>query len=246
LSRYDIGRIRARGALLVAQSVLAASMGAPELSLDVSGAAPSPAALPSLASAIEAAAARDPILLEALARLKAQEKTTVAIGARLRPNLLATGTVSGRAGGGTPSGDGPVPAGNGFLPDVPNWDVGVVLSWTLFDGVTLAERDASQALEAVRKDEVAVYKEQEVAAIEKACVKVWVANSALPALNSAVAGAVANYAQAEARFRAGLGNAVELADAEALRTDATVQLALGLFEAARARAVFGRAIAEGL
>jgi outer membrane protein TolC len=32
LSRYDIGRIRARGALLVAQSVLAASMGAPELS----------------------------------------------------------------------------------------------------------------------------------------------------------------------------------------------------------------------
>jgi len=73
-----------------------------------------------------------------------------------------------------------------------------------------------------------------------------VANDALPALKSAVDGAVANYAQADARFRAGLGNAVELADAEALRTDANVQLALGLFEAARARAVFGRTIAEGL
>jgi outer membrane protein len=246
LSRYDIGRIRARGAVLVAQSVLAASMGAPELSLDVSGAPPSPAALPSLAGSIEAAAARDPILLATLARLKAQEKTTAAIGARLRPNLFATGTLSGRAGGAAPSGDAPVPAGNGFVPDVPNWDVGMVLRWSLFDGVTLAERDASRAEEAVRKDEVAVYREQEVAAIEKAYVQVGVANSALIALKSAVAGAVANYAQADARFRAGLGNAVELADAEALLTDANVQFALGVFEATRARAVFGRTIAEGL
>jgi outer membrane protein TolC len=221
-------------------------MGAPELSLDVSGAPPSPAALPSLARSIETAAARDPVLLEALARLKAQEKTTGAIGARLRPNLVATGTLSGRAGGGAPSGDGPVPAGNGFLPDVPNWDVGLILSWTLFDGVTFAERNASRAEEAVRKDEVALYKEQEVAAVENSYVRVTVANAALPALKSAVTGAVANYAQADARFRAGLGNAVELADAEALRTDADVQFALGLFEATRARAIFGRAIAEGL
>jgi outer membrane protein len=246
LSRYDIGRIRARGAVLVAQSVLAASMGAPELSLDVSGSPPSPVALPSLVRSIEAAAARDPVLLSALSRLRAQERNTVAIGARLRPNLFATGTLSGRAGGAAPSGDAPVPGGNGLVPDVPNWDVGVVLTWTLFDGVTLAEREASLAEEAVRNDEVAVYREREIAAIEKAYVQVEVANSALPALNSAVAGAVANYAQADARFRAGLGNAVELADAEALRTDANVQLALGLFEAARARAVFGRTIAEGL
>jgi len=56
--------------------------------------------------------------------------------------------------------------------------------------------------------------------------------------------AVANYAQADARFRSGLGNAVELADAEALRTDAEIQLALGSFELARARAALGRAIAE--
>jgi len=132
------------------------------------------------------------------------------------------------------------------LPDVPNWDVGLILSWTLFDGVTLAERNASQAEEAVRKDEVALYKQREVAAIEAAYVQVSVANAALPALRSAVTGAVANYAQADARFRAGLGNAVELADAEALRTDADVHFALGLFEATRARAVFGRAIAEGL
>jgi len=245
LSRYDIGRLRARGGLLVAQSVLAASIGAPELSLDVSGPAPAAASLPSLASAIQTAAARDPLVLEALARLQAQEKTTAAIGARLRPDLLATGTLSGRAGGAT-SGDAAAITGGGFLPDVPNWDVGLVLSWTLFDGVTLARRNASEVEEDVQKEEVALYKERQVAEIEEAYVRASVANAVLPALRSAAAGAVANYAQADARFQAGLGNAVELADAEALRTDADVQLALGVFAIARARAVFGRAIAEGL
>jgi outer membrane protein len=39
---------------------------------------------------------------------------------------------------------------------------------------------------------------------------------------------------------------VELADAEAVRTDAEIQLALGEFDLERARAAFGRAIAEGL
>jgi outer membrane protein len=77
-------------------------------------------------------------------------------------------------------------------------------------------------------------------------VQVSVAKDAVPALQDAVRGALANYAQADARFRAGLGNAVELADAEDLRTTAEVQLAIGLFAVARARAVFGRAIAEGL
>ena len=55
-----------------------------------------------------------------------------------------------------------------------------------------------------------------------------------------------NYTQADARFKAGLGTSVELADAEALRTDGEIQLALGVFELARARAAFGRSIAEGL
>jgi outer membrane protein TolC len=246
LARYDIGRIRAKGGVLVAQSVLAASMGAPEAALDVSGPAPVPSDLPSLADAIRMAAAKDPRMQEALARLSAQEKNTTAIGAALRPNLFATGTLSGRAGGQPASTGGLVPSGDGFVPDVPNWDVGLVLSWTVFDGVTLASRDASRVAESARKQEVLLYREREVAAVTQGYVKVEVARDAVPALRDAVKGAVANYAQADARFGAGLGNAVELADAEALRADSEVQLALGLFEVARARAAFGRAIAEGL
>jgi outer membrane protein len=244
LARYDIGRIRANGGVRVALSVLAAAIGSPDLTVDVSGPAPTPAELPPLSEAIRAAAAKDPVLAEAVANLAAQEKTSKALAAQLRPNLFATGTFSGRAGG-APAG-GVTPDGSGFVPDLPNWDVGLVLSWTLFDGVYLAQRDASRAREHERKAEVAVAQEREVANVTQSYVRVTVARDAVPALHDAVRGAVANYAQADARFQSGLGNAVELADAEAIRTDADVELALGLFEVARARAAFGRAIAEGL
>jgi outer membrane protein len=121
-----------------------------------------------------------------------------------------------------------------------------VLSWPLFDGTISARRDAAQAGEQVRRDEIDVAREQEVARVRQAYVGVGVARSTLVALENAVLASHANYAQADARFRAGIGNAVELADAEAVRTDAEIRRALGQFELAQARASFGRAIAEGL
>ena len=51
--------------------------------------------------------------------------------------------------------------------------------------------------------------------------------------------------QAEARFKAGLGTSVELAEAEALLAEAEIRKALGEFDVARARAALGRALAEG-
>ena len=98
----------------------------------------------------------------------------------------------------------------------------------------------------MRRDEIDVTREQEVARVRQAYVQVGVARSALVALENAVIAAHANYDQADARFKAGIGNAVELADAEAVRTDAEIQRALGQFELAQSRAAFGRAVAEGL
>ena len=62
----------------------------------------------------------------------------------------------------------------------------------------------------------------------------------------AVDAATANLDQANARFGKGLGTAVELADAEALLTDSQIQLAVGRFQRARARARLARVIAEVL
>lgn len=246
LTRFDIGRIKAQGGLESAQVVLAAAVGVPDAALDISDAPPAPNELPSLAAAIREGARRDPAILQAASDLRAAEATTKAIGAELRPDVSATATLSGRAGGATPSGNGAAAQGSGWLPEVPNWDIGLVLNVPLFDGIVTARRDAAKARERVRAEELSAATQRELAAIREAYVASNVAQAALPRLSSAVDAARANYAQAEARFNAGLGTSVELADAEAIRTDAEIQLALGQFELARARAQFGRTIAEGI
>lgn len=246
LTRFDIGRLRARGGLTVSQNVFAASVGVTDAALDVAAAPPIPADMPALVAAIQQASARDPRILEAMSRLKAEEERTRAIGAELRPDVSLTATISGRAGGAPPSGNGESANAGGWLPNVPNWDVGLVLSWPLFEGTISARKEASRALQDVRHEEISLARYQQVSAIQQAYGAVVVARTVLPGLQHAVEAAHANYAQADARFRAGLGTSVELADAEALRTDAEIRFALGQFDIARARAAFGRTIAEGL
>jgi len=245
LARFDVGRINARGGEAVAQSVLAAAIGAPDGAVDISSEILQPADMPALPDAIALAQQRDPRLAETITRLKASEAHTRAIGAELRPDVTLTGTLSGRAGGAPPS-SGPTAKGDGWVPDVPNWDVGIVISWPLFDGTINARRDAAHSVEDVRRSDIDVVSEQDLAAVRQAYVNVQVASLALVALTNSVMAARANYDQANARFNSGIGNAVELADAEAVRTNAEIQLALGQFEIGRARAAFGRAIAEGL
>jgi outer membrane protein TolC len=245
LERFDVGRVRARGGLVVAQSVLSAAIGAPDPAVDAAGDPLEVADMPALTQALALAQARDPRLAETLAELKAAEERTRAVGAELRPDVSLTATLTGRAGA-APASTGSAPTGSGWLPIVPNWDVGVVFSWPLFDGVIAARRNAAQSAEQVRRDEIDVRREQQVAEVRQTYVSVRVARAALFALARSVLAARANYEQADARFGAGIGNAVELADAENVRTDAEIQLAIGQFDLERARAAFGRAIAEGL
>jgi len=246
LTRFDTGRIRARGGLAAAQAVLAAAVGASDLRLDAADESPTPSDLPALREAVQLASDRDPLLREALARLRAQELETRAVAALGRPDLQLSATISVRAGGAAPSNGGAVPRGSGYLPDVPNWDGVLALSWPLYDPTIAARERASRASEQVRRSEIDLVRQQVVASVEQAYVSVVVSREALPALRRELEAARANYAQAEARFKAGLGTSVELADAEALRADAEIRVALGTFELAKARAMFGRAVADGL
>jgi len=245
LARFDAGRIQARGGLETAQAVYAAAVGVPDAALDVLGTSTTPPDLPALNDAIQQASARDPRILAAIAAVRAQEQQTRAIGAEARPDFFLTATISGRAGGAAPS-SGQTADGSGFLPEVPNWDVGVVFSWPLFDPVVRARAGASRATEEVRREELNQTRFVAVAGIRQAYVAVKVARDALPALQKALEAAQANWSQADARFRAGLGTAVEVADAEAILADASINLALGIFNVARSRAAFGRTIAESV
>jgi outer membrane protein len=245
LTHFDVGRIKARGGESVAQSVLSAAIGSPDAAVDIASETLQPTDMPALPEAIALAKQRDPRLAETIARLKAAEAQTSAIGATLRPDLTLTGTLSGRAGGAAPS-SGPSANGDGWVPNVPNWDAGIVLSWPLFDGTVHARQSAASSAEEVHRSDIAVVSEQDLAEVRQAYIQVQVASNAVVALANAVVAARANYEQANARFNSGIGNAVELADAEAVRTSAEIQLALGQFDLGRARAAFGRAIAEGL
>src|SRR5450755_1708457 len=96
LAQFDIARVRAQGGLSTAQTVFAATVGAPDAELDVATAPPAPAELPNLSAAIQRAEAADPRLLAAITQLRAAELDTRAIRAETRPNLGLTGTLSGR------------------------------------------------------------------------------------------------------------------------------------------------------
>jgi outer membrane protein TolC len=127
---------------------------------------------------------------------------------------------------------------------VPNWDVGLVIAWPLFDATVNARRDRELIQADAARAVAEVVRQRLVASVEGAYLDVEAAHDALPVLRHSVDAAVANYDQASARFDAGMGNAVELADAEELRTDAEIQLALGTFDLARTRAALGRLMAE--
>jgi outer membrane protein TolC len=244
LTRFDVGRIRAGGAVRTAQAVFAAAVGVDDPLLDVAGEPPAVAAAPPIDEVRRLALERDPALQEARARIGAADAVARATGAELRPDLALTATLSGRAGTATPS-SGSISDRFGPLPLVPNWDVGLVLRVPLYDAVVAARRDAAASRGDVARADVSALAQQEGAAVQQAYVSLEVSTAALRSLDRAVEAARANYAQAEARFKAGLGTSLELADAEAVRTDAEIQLAVGEFDNRRARAVLGRLIAEG-
>jgi len=241
LARYQVDKVRAQGSLQTAQAVLAAAIGinAPEID---AGADDLPIAEPAR-EALNDAEARAPELRAAQAQLDAQRLLTRAIHAEMRPDIGISAELTGRAGGADVT-TNPSPAGNGWLPDVPNWDALVVVTWPLYDRVVTARADTSAQLERVRAAELAEVKEQLRAVAERAFVQLDVEHAAQPALQRALDAAQANHDQAEARFDGGLGTAVELSDAEALLTDAQIALAVGQFQLSRARAELARVLAE--
>lgn len=244
LTRFDVGRTRARGSIEAAQALLAAAVGVPDPLLDVTGGVETVAPLPPFGEALTQALGHDPGLRAALAKLTSQQALTRATMRQWAPSLALTAGVSGRAGG-APLNSGPSGV-SGWLPTVPNWDVGLVLQVPLFDGVVLARRNQSQATEEVLRHEIDLTRRRLLTEIQRAYTGFRIAEATLPALLAAATAAQKNYEQANARFRAGLSTSVELADAEALRTDAEIQLAIGRFETSRARATFNRGISLGL
>jgi outer membrane protein len=244
LDRYELERIRARRGVTAAEVVFAAAVGYPTEILDAAGAPPETLVLAPIDTALARASERNPELRAALTRFRAQRQQTEAIAASGRPNVYLSATFSGNAGGSTPSSGVPVP-GDGLAPIVPNWDVGLVVVWPLLDATISAREHVSRVTEDAVRDDADAVRLRLLASVTRAYADARSATEALPVLRRSVDAAVANYDQANARFTVGLGNSVELADAEDLRTGAEIDLALGRFELARSWALIQRLLAEG-
>lgn len=244
LTRFDVGRVRADGSLRAAEAAFAAAVGADDPMLDTATENVTGDVIPPVDEGLKRALSHDPVLQGVRSRVGEADALTRAVAAELRPDLSLTGTFSARAGT-APTTAGAIPDQHGPLPTVPNWDVGVILRWALYDPVIAARKEAARARIDVAKADVDTATQEERAAVLQAYVGLQVAEVALVSLQKAVGAAHANYAQAEARFKAGLGTSLELADAEAVRTDAEIQLAVGQFDILRARALLARFMAEG-
>lgn len=244
-TRFDVGQTRARGNIELAQAQLAAVVGWTEPLLDAQDVEPADEQPPPLlGEAFQRAIDTEPMVRVAVARLVQQQTVTRQALMQWMPSLQLTASVSGRAGG-APLSSGPS-GFSGWVPEVANWDVGLVLSVPILDGVLIAKRNQSHAQEEVLRHEVDAAKRQVLTNVTRAFTGFQLARESLRALRSAASAARKNYDQASARFRSGLASGVELADAEALRTEADIQLAMGRFEIARSRALFQRALAAGL
>lgn len=240
----DVRRIRAVAGLEASRAALSASMGAASSEVDAEPIPPDQTPGPAFLEALQTAAQRNPAIAAALARLRAQTYATKEITRELLPNLFASAGLNGRAGGTPATGGGPTPYGDGWLPDVANWHLGLVLQWNVFDGTVLARREASKAREQAMQADLELQRMAVALGAQRSWLDLDAALRALPGLAQAVAAAQANQQQAEARFRAGLGTIIELADAEALLTTAQLELAVGQFSVARARATLGRVMGQ--
>src|SRR4029077_13784248 len=153
LTRFDVGRISGGGSVRTAQAVFAAAVGVEDGLLDAAGEpaplSPAPAFNQGLRQAIE----RDPVLQEARSRVRGAEALARAIGAEVRPDLALPASLSGRAGTALSS-SGSTSDPYGPLPTVPNWDLGVVLRWPIYDPVVAARRDAAASRGDVARAEV--------------------------------------------------------------------------------------------
>lgn len=241
VARYEAALTRARGALHVARTWFAATVGVDDAELDAAGLTEAPTVEdPELAVKH---AQRAPQVLESQLRVEEQRALTRRLEASTLPNLSATAALSGRAGGAPPSSGSSVP-GYGLVPGVPNYDLGVVLTWPLLDVGVLRKAEASRARERALSLEAKLALRTQEAVIRAAWNEATVAQTALEALERSAKAAADNYDQADHRFRVGLGTSTELADAQALRTQAEVELAIGRFQLARTRIAFERSIAE--
>ncbi len=216
--------VHAQQAQDVARGVLSQFTGVPPQQIVVSG--PRLLQLPPEEPVAPLNETQNPLALEQNA-LVDQRKTELHILEKsYRPHFIAQGSAYARGTGAQTDG-GRLGGANGLAPDTQNYAVGFSVTFPVFDFASIHAREAEQS--ATIRAESARYRQ-----ITTDLTARW--NAAVAALDGArkvvantpveLSSATAANQQANARYQAGLGTIVEVADAQRLLTEAQIDDAL--------------------
>ena len=160
---------------------------------------------------------------------EAQEKMVAAARGSYGPNLQAQASI----------------AGTGVALDnlAPNWWVGALLTWPIFQGgLTQGQVAEAQAnLHSIHAQED-TFRLQVRIDVEQAALAVRAARATLSASLLALENARKQLQLAEARYAAGMGSVIELSDAQVTRTTAAAQEVSARFSLASSRAALWGAL----
>jgi outer membrane protein TolC len=173
----------------------------------------------------------DPRVAAQDARIEASKARRRVIETGTLPRLDLVGAIWGRASGADDTGFG----AHGLVPDVPNWALGVVVTWPVFAGATVAPQkhveDALIARDRAREREI-----RDDIAGEVAQAHAILDGAYRAAENTPVALKAARDAeqQATARYRAQLSTADDVAQAQRLLEQAEIDDAVARLDVWRA------------
>jgi outer membrane protein TolC len=176
----------------------------------------------------------DLVLSEAAVTMALQAKRAVDVDYLPRVDLVAAIWLRGSGLYGSPA--------QGLGPDIPNWAVGTVVSWSFLDITAISARSraasAQHAAAAAQRDEVYLEVQGQLARASA------VLNGAIRVAQQTpleLAAARTAEQQAVARYKTGLAPVVDVADAQRVLVQAEIDDAVARLDVQRARLLLARA-----
>jgi outer membrane protein len=233
LASAELDRVSARNSVEVAEATLANALGIDgPLPFDIEDVLASPGVSLDEPAALDRAYANRPELRSLLAQQRAGEQDVAQHWRELLPTVRAAATYGG-SGSETPLSE--------------NWRVGAVVDVPIFDGgLTLARVGESKAnLHSLRFEEQRL-RQQIALEVRRALLDVGRAAEAIAVTERAAEQSRENLELAEGRYETGVGNVIELVDAQTARTSAEADRVRALYDHQTAIATLEQAIAQEL
>jgi outer membrane protein len=233
LASAELDRVSARNGVAVAEATLANALGIEgPLPFDIEDVLAAPGVSLDEPTALDRAYANRPELRSVLAQQRAGEQDVAQHWRELMPTVRAAATYGG-SGSETPLAE--------------EWLVGAVVNVPIFDGgLTLARVGESKAnLHSLRFEEQRL-RQQIALEVRRALLDVGRAADAIAVTERAAEQSRENLELAEGRYETGVGNVIELVDAQTARTSAEADHVRALYDHQTAIATLEQAIAQEL